>query len=85
MRRGDPFPEHIKEGPIYVCTRNNVLDDIVAMTPEERRQDLVFMQNGMLEPWLASKGLEDNTQCLIYMAVRVIQMLGVQSTLSAGL
>jgi len=69
VRRGQPFPEHMTEGPIYVCTRNDVLDDIVAMTPENRREDLVFMQNGMLEPWLAAKGLEDNTQCLIYMAV----------------
>ena len=24
--------------------------------------DLVFLQNGMLEPWLASKGLQDATQ-----------------------
>jgi hypothetical protein len=29
----------------------------------------VFLQNGMLQPWLSSKGLADNTQALIYFAV----------------
>ena len=24
--------------------------------------DLVFIQNGMLQPWLAERGLQDNTQ-----------------------
>ncbi len=26
------------------------------------RADLVFIQNGMLQPWLDSRGLGDNTQ-----------------------
>ena len=31
--------------------------------------DLVFLQNGMLQPWLDSRGLGDNTQVLVYFAV----------------
>jgi hypothetical protein len=31
--------------------------------------DLVFFQNGMLEPWLQSKGLSDANQVLAYFAV----------------
>lgn len=31
--------------------------------------DLVFFQNGMLEPWLQSKGLNDAEQVLAYFAV----------------
>ena len=38
-------------------------------TPGKRRKDLVFMQNGMLGPFLEKYGLEDNTQCLVYFAV----------------
>ena len=56
-------------GPIYVCTRNNDLEAIIASTPDDRKQDLVFMQNGILSEYLASKGLSDNTQALVYFAV----------------
>eukprot|EP00968_Pinguiococcus_pyrenoidosus_P005661 scaffold368_cov258-Pinguiococcus_pyrenoidosus.AAC.24 len=56
-------------GPIYVCTRNDVLDDIVDKCPENRREDLVFLQNGFIESWLKSRGLEANTQALLYFAV----------------
>lgn len=69
VRRGDPFPSEPRTGPIYVCTRNDALDGIVAMTPPERRADLVFMQNGMLGGFLAGKGLSANTQALLYLAV----------------
>jgi hypothetical protein len=56
-------------GPIVVCTRNDDLEGIVNATPEDRREDLVFIQNGMLQPWLDAKGLGDNTQVLVYFAV----------------
>lgn len=69
MKRGDPFPDEPKSGPIYVCTRNDALAGIIDATPAERREDLVFMQNGMLGKFLASKGLEDATQVLLYLAV----------------
>lgn len=56
-------------GPILVTTRNDVLGDIVDKCPENRRKDLVFMQNGYLDDFLQSKGLIDNTQVLLFLAV----------------
>jgi len=56
-------------GPIIVCTRNDDLEAVVEATPSDRRRDLVFIQNGMLQPWLDAKGLGDNTQVLVYFAV----------------
>jgi len=48
LKRGDPFPSEPASGPIYVCTRNDALAGIVDATPAHRREDLVFLQNGML-------------------------------------
>jgi len=56
-------------GPIYVCTRNADLDRIIDTTPPHRRQDLVFLQNGILANYLCTKKLQENTQALIYYAV----------------
>ena len=56
-------------GPIFVCTRNDVLGDLVESTPENRRKDLVFMQNGYIDGFLEERGLEGNTQALIFFAV----------------
>ncbi len=57
------------EGPILIATRNDALDGIVEKCPENRRKDLVFMQNGYLDSFLESKGLMDNTQVLLYLSV----------------
>ena len=65
--RQDPIPAG--SGPIYIATRNNDLDAIIEKTPPERLEDLVFLQNGMLAPYLKKKGLLMNTQGLIYFAV----------------
>ena len=67
--RSDPFPAENSFGPIYLCTRNDDLEAIIMKTPNNRRADLVFLQNGMLGPYLNSKGLPENTQGLIYFAV----------------
>lgn len=56
-------------GPILVATRNDALDGIVSKCPENRRKDLVFMQNGYLDDFLESKGLQSNTQVLLYLSV----------------
>ena len=69
LTRGEPFPEAPAEGPIYVTTRNNDLQGVIEATPEHRRRDLVFMQNGMMEEFLAQNGLSDATQVLLYLAV----------------
>lgn len=56
-------------GPIVVCTRNNDLQGVLDSTPKDRREDLVFIQNGMLQPWLDARNLGNNTQALVYFAV----------------
>ena len=60
--RASPIPESSLSGPIYVCTRNDDLEAIIEKTPVNRREDLVFLQNGILSPYLQSKGLLMNTQ-----------------------
>ena len=69
VRRGEAFPSEPSSGPIFVATRNDVLEDVIANTPANRREDLVFMQNGMLQTFLDAQGLGANTQALIYFAV----------------
>ena len=70
VKRGEPIPSEPSSGPIYVCTRNDVLADVVAATPESRRKDLIFLQNGMLGDFIAEQGLPSSTtQCLLYLAV----------------
>lgn len=68
VRRQDSIPAE-GTGPIYIATRNDDLKAVIEKTPENRRGDLVFMQNGMLGPFLESYGLQDNTQVLVYFAV----------------
>lgn len=55
--------------PVVVAARNDDLDDVLARVPAHRRPDLVFVQNGILEPWLKRHGLEDSTRGLLYFAV----------------
>ncbi|XP_065865251.1 uncharacterized protein [Euphorbia lathyris] len=68
VKRGEPVPLDF-EGPILVCTRNDDLEAVLEATPKSRWNDLVFFQNGMLEPWLESKGIGDADQVLAYFAV----------------
>lgn len=67
VRRGEPIPDG--SGPILVATRNDSLQSVFDATPEHRRADLVFMQNGMIQPWLNEHHIADNTQLLAYFAV----------------
>jgi len=70
LKRGDKFPSDL-EGrcPIVVCTRNDVLEDVVYGIPPGRWEDLVFLQNGVLQPWLEKMGLQNCSQMLAYFAV----------------
>jgi ketopantoate reductase len=69
VKRGDPFPSEPSSGPIFVCTRNDALRGVIEWTPESRREDLVFLQNGYLRGFLDSVGLGNCTQALVYFAV----------------
>ena len=62
----------LETGPIVVCTRNDDLESVLEWIPFERRRDLVFVQNGMLQTWFAGKSLESVTQALLYIAVSKI-------------
>jgi ketopantoate reductase len=55
--------------PIVVAVRNDDLDAVLDRVPEWRRGDLVFVQNGMLRPWLAERGLTNITRGLLFFAV----------------
>lgn len=54
--------------PVWVCTTNDGLEAVVTHTAPAQRQQLVFVQNGMLLPWLQQHGLQHNTQVLLYMS-----------------
>jgi hypothetical protein len=68
LGRGDAIPAD-GTGPIILCTRNDALEGIIDSCPENRRKDLVFVQNGFLDDFLRGKGLLDNTQALLYVSV----------------
>ncbi|KAF5758058.1 hypothetical protein HanXRQr2_Chr16g0725011 [Helianthus annuus] len=68
LNTGEPIPIDFP-GPILVCTRNDDLDAVLESTPQSRWSDLVFFQDGMLEPWFESKGLIDANQVLPYFDV----------------
>ena len=56
LKRGEKINKDGK-GPIYLCVRNADLADILKECPEGRKEDLVFMQNGMLEEFWRKWGI----------------------------
>jgi len=68
LKRGDLVPAD-GSGPIFVATRNDSLEGIIDSTPENRKKDLMFLQNGYLDGFLEEKGLSSNSQCLLFVAV----------------
>lgn len=71
ITRGEEIPPDAP-GPIYLCTRNDSLEQLVSRCPEPRREDLVFLQNGMLEPFMQRYGVSENTRANVYFAVTKI-------------
>jgi hypothetical protein len=69
LKRGDSIPSENEGTPILIATRNDSLEKIIDECPENRLKDLVFLQNGYLDEYLAKKGLSDNTQALLYLSV----------------
>eukprot|EP00908_Phaeocystis_cordata_P008096 Transcript_18766.p1 GENE.Transcript_18766~~Transcript_18766.p1 ORF type:complete len:406 (-),score=42.40 Transcript_18766:174-1391(-) len=71
VKRGDPIPaDH--PGPVYVCTQAADLEAVIAACPDEKKDDLVFLQDGMLEPLFQRHGIYGPTQVALWMAqVRV--------------
>jgi len=69
LKRGDKISPENEGTPILIATRNDSLEKIIEECPENRLKDLVFLQNGYLDGFLAEKGLSDNTQALLYLSV----------------
>ena len=67
VRRGESLPT--AAGPIIVCTRNDSLAEVLSLVPLNRREDLIFVQNGMIHSWLQDHSLSSCTQALLYFAV----------------
>lgn len=55
--------------PILVCTRNDDLPGVLEAVHPSRHADLVFVQNGMVRPWLAARGLTGNGRGVLWVAV----------------
>jgi ketopantoate reductase len=55
--------------PIVVCVRNDDLGGVLTQVPQHRWPDLVFVQNGMIDAWLADHALAGNTRGVLYFAV----------------
>jgi ketopantoate reductase len=55
--------------PIVVCVRNDDLGGVLTQVPQHRWPDLVFIQNGMIDAWLADHGLAGNTRGVLFFAV----------------
>lgn len=54
--------------PIVVATRNDDLLQVIERVPEERHEDLVFLQNGLIRGLLRNNHLVGCTRGLIYFA-----------------
>ena len=61
----------LKHFPIYVCVPEEEVAAVIDSCPEEKREDLVFMASGCLEPLLKSRGLcrDWQTQATLYFSV----------------
>lgn len=72
LTRQDDWQVLAKAGkaPILVCTRNDDLDNVLQRVPKSRHHDLVFIQNGMIRPWLARHALHEATRGLLFFAVQ---------------
>lgn len=55
--------------PIVVCTRNDDLDDVLAMVHPSRIPDLVLVQNGTVRGWLDRHGISGVTRGVLWVAV----------------
>jgi hypothetical protein len=54
--------------PILVAVGADDLDGLVPLIPDWRRGDLVFVQNGVIGPWLADQRLGDCTRAILFFA-----------------
>lgn len=68
LKRGESIPPDAP-GPVYVCTRNEDLMNVILSCPPEKKEDLVFLQNGFLERFLRQAQCDKNTKVNCYFAI----------------
>lgn len=61
------LPEVGAEFPVYVCVREDDVEEVIRSCPKEKVDDLVFVQEGNMELLLKKYGLcgNDNTQAIL--------------------
>lgn len=71
VTRGGAIPLELPEVggkfPIYVCVKEDNVEEVIRSCPKEKVDDLVFMQEGCIETLLKKYALcgNDNTQAVI--------------------
>ncbi|CAM9307511.1 unnamed protein product, partial [Ectocarpus fasciculatus] len=57
--------------PIYVCVPEEEVAAVIDSCPDEKKEDLVFMSSGCLEPLLKARGMcrGEQTQATLYFSV----------------
>ena len=66
---GVDMPRDVVGAPIVVCTRNDDLEAVLQRVHPSRHGDLVFVQNGTIQHWLAQQGLAHNGRGVLWVAV----------------
>jgi len=66
--RFDTLKGHIGE-PIVVAVRNDDLSAVLERVPAAQHRDMVFVQNGMIRPWLVRNAMTEVTRGLLFFAV----------------
>ena len=58
------------QGPLLVCTTCNAVGELYQLTPQQRRNDLVFASNGMHLRFFAQQEIdaENASQALLYLS-----------------
>lgn len=67
VRRGGLIPSD-HPGPVYLCVPTSDLEAVIATCPDNKKDDLVFLSDGMLEPIFQRNGLYGPTQAALFMA-----------------
>lgn len=63
------YVQEKQKGPILLAVRNDDIEGVLNKVHSDNLDKIVFLQNGMLSPWLSQKGLGSNSRGILYFAV----------------
>ncbi|CAM9791268.1 unnamed protein product, partial [Choristocarpus tenellus] len=71
---GDGDRVELSEFPIYVCVKEDDVADVIDSCPVDKRQDLVFLQGGCLEPLLKTRSVcrPEQTQATLCVGIKSV-------------